>query len=310
MCRIAIAIISMFIFFNSADVFANDDGKDDRFTIKPAIPFVTSDDFSDFTFGVSWEFDMKGPATLLNISEREHTDWTFDHRFVFQSDGALLFQNQLNRDPIRLFLAYDIGFQGRPFSGTVDPVNLEDISERRNTSLPWWANYRFAVYIEAGAETDQGRENPLVRFGPSLWFINMTESSIAALLPTLSVGLNAVYSIKNPEIQGSGINDWYSRLHLMSRHDINLSAFSSKLSNFHLIGVLQFSKDFGQTEEYNEQDLDKAFGWFADLAYTIRWWERSGSARRADIFTRFSDGRIAPLLEEESSFKFGIRVIF
>ena len=309
MHRKVFIVLYFFIWFTVGSVYGNDGRNDDRFSIKPAIPFVTSGDFSDRTFGISWEADVNGPASLLKISEKERSDWTFDHRLVLKSDGSLLFNNQLNRDPVRLFITYDIGLQGRPVSGIVDPLILEPPDSRETSSLPWWANYRFAVYMEAGAETDQGWENPLARFGPSLWFINMTESRIAALLPTLSVGLNAVYSFENPEVKGVRIEDWYSRFYLMSRHDMNFSFISSKLSNLHFTGVLQYSKDFGQIEEYNDEDLDSAFGWFTDLAYTFRWWEQSGSAKRADIFVRFSDGRIAPLLEDDRSFKFGLRMI-
>lgn len=305
-----IFIISyVFTCLTVANVYGNDGRNDDRFSIKPSIPFVTSGDFSDRTFGISWEANVNGPASLLKVLEKERSDWTFDHRFVLKSDGSLLFDNQLNRDPARLFIAYDIGFQGRPVTGIVDPSILDLPHSNENSSLPWWANYRFAVYLEAGAEADQGWINPLAKLGPSLWFINMTESTVSALLPTLSVGMNTVYSFENPEVQGVRIKDWYSRFYLMSRHDINFSFISTKLSNLHLSGVLQYSKDFGQIEEYHEEGLDTAFGGYADLAYTLRWWERSGSAKRADIFVRFSDGRIAPLLEDDRSFQFGLRMI-
>lgn len=310
MYRTALSLLYMILCFHTADSIAYDPEDDKPFPVKPSISLVTPDNFSDLTFGISWDAVIRGPASLLGVVEKEQSDWTFDHRMVLKSNGSLLFDNQLNRDPIHLFAAYDIGFQGRPVTGIVDPDVLIPPDHDEDASLPWWANYRFAIYAEAGAEADQGWENPLARIGPSLWFINMTESTVAALLPTLSVGLNAVYSLETPEIQGVRIKEWYSRFHVMSRHDMNFDFVSSKLSHVHMIGVLQYSKDFGQIDEYREEDLDTAFGWYTDLAYTLRWLERSGTTRRSDLFIRFSGGRIVPLLEDDRSFIFGIRMIF
>lgn len=309
MKRVILLTISLLFLFIFTSVEAKQDTDEQNcINFKPDLSLVTPDNFSDLTFGFSWEFDCHGPARKLFDFERERSDWSFDHRLIIKSDGALLLQNELNRDPIQLSFTYDIGFQVRPVSGTVDPTHLTD--RPVENSLPWWGYYRFAVYFEGGAEADQGWNNPLLRAGPSIWLLNLDQSSKAALLPTLSVGLNGIYSLERPEIQDIRINDWYARFHIMSRHEINLSIFGERMSKFNLIGVLQYSKDFGQIEEYNDHDLDTAFGWFTDLSYAIRSTRRGELIKRTDLFVRFSDGRIAPLLDDDRSFKFGMRLIY
>ncbi len=301
-------VLVMLVFgFTSAEA-KQDDNKKSCIGFKPDVSLVSPDNFSDYTFGFSWEFDCKGPGRILKNIETERFEWMFDNRFILKSEGALLLQNELNRDPIELTIAYDIGFQVRPISGTVDPTNLTD--KPAKNSLPWWGNYRFAFYLEGGAEADQGWDNPLLRAGPAFWFLNTANSSNAALLPTLSIGLNAIYSLERPEIQDNRINDWYTRFYVMSRHEINLSIFDESLSGFNLTGVLQYSKDFGQIEEYNDHDFDTAFGWFADLSYAIRIAREGKLLKRSDLFVRISDGRIAPLLDDARSFKFGLRWIY
>ncbi len=280
---------------------------------------VTSDDFSDITTGAAWDLSLNAFPSTLRQHELRNGTLTSDGSFNFQSTGSWLFNADLNRRPLTGRLHYDYGFEliPRPINQIDSDLVIDGIQYTDMGFWNWLYHYRMALTLEAGAEADQRIEAGYLTLGPGLRILNLSRTGWSGWLPTLSVMYEGVFrltqSLNGPgdgssassSLPADDSNSEHHRLRIVYRHQLDLS--SLKLRNTTVAAGFQYTRDFGQADSYTDAGLHSRFGWVADLSYALRWSGREEFGR-LDLFVRFTDGRIAPLVTSDRSFTFGFRI--
>ncbi len=287
----------------------NDGSEDNLLSIHIEFPLIEySDDFSDITGGIGWDIRYDLPVTRFGEKVLTSGLLTSDGAVGIMTAGAWLLDEAMNQKPLKGQLSWDFGFElqpriiSRPPPGLfVGDVEISDIG-----FWNWLYNYRFAFALEAGVETVQSFDIAYFSVGPGLRIINMEHTGWKGLLPTLAIFYEGMFELKNEGVEASVFNSEFSRFRLIQRHYFGFGWLG--LTDLSLVGGYQYTLDFGQSREYKEEGFDRRLGWFVDLSYAIRWSDRQDEARRIDLFTQFTSGRIAPLIEKEEAFFVGIRI--
>ncbi len=272
----------------------------------PMIEF--SDDFSDITGGIGWDIRYDRPVT--RFSEREYTSGllTVDGSLAAITTGAWLLDASMNRQPLEIRLTGDTGFELQPrIIGSPSPGLSGGNAEMSDIGFwNWLYNYRFALTLEAGAEAVQGFDAAYLSAGPGLRIINLEHSGWKGWLPTLALFYEGVFELNHDRAETAAFRSEFSRFRLVHRHQAGFGRLG--LANLQLAAGYQYTRDFGQPQPVRDDGYDRRLGGFADLSYAIRWSGREEQLRRVDPFIRFTTGRIAPLIESEQTFLFGVRI--
>lgn len=280
---------------------------------------VTSDDFSDITGGAAWDVSLG--RFLSHFRQRELNNGTLvsDGYFYFQSDGAWLLDADLNRHPLTGRLHLDFGFElvPRPLDDIPSDLFIDEIAYTDMGFWNWLYHYRTAITLETGVEADQSFDAGYFTAGTGLRLLNLSRTGWSGWLPTVLVMYEGVFrfaqSVSSADgdspgpssLPGDDANSEYHRLRIVHRHQLDLGTI--RLPDATLAAGFQYTRDFGQTASYIDAGLHSRFGWLAELSYAIRWSGREGPGR-LDLFVRFTDGRIAPLVTSDRSFTFGFRI--
>ncbi len=272
--------------------------------------FRASDDFSEFTAGVGWNVSWMLPDSPVRSREASYGIWTGDRRFSLETEGMWLLNDELNTRPIELALAFNIGFdlQRRPpdFSDD-DPFGPPVEPETGSEAPSFLYGYRIAFTLESGVETTQQLESGWVRFGPGLRLLNRAQSGWEMLLPNVKFFYEGMHKLGDGIIlaEDEDTPEWYSRLRLVQWHQINFGF--AGLTDLGLAAGYQYTRDFGQPSVIRDQGFHSRFGWVADLSYIYRFTGEDQIFNSISLFARFTDGELAPFVETDRTFQFGLR---
>ncbi len=266
----------------------------------PAIEFGSG--LFRFSYGIGWNLYFKPTVEHLTTTNVGNGVLTTDTGFRIGTRGAFLRNPDFNRRPLRAYIGWEFGLRIlEPLSFFDENPELFFRTHIRRFDRKVLHSYRFALGVEANTETTQRIEDIFAGFGPYARLENVQLFGWSAFMPSFELHYEFMYVVSDPALIMEDFNQMYRRIRFTQIHEVELSGIG--LKDFVFLGGYQLTYDLGQTEEYIQQGLGTRFGLMAEIAY-----RPNMTGLSIELYMRYSEGRIAPLINSERSFALGFRL--